>query len=167
MDMILSKCKFSNCFLIFSNICCRYTSELPLWGNSDVYLQHKRQFRCVPTTYVFSINEFFTISFSKTNSPPLSLFQWNERVEMNKFLCSLLCTWMIIDSPFYAFDNLSWAVSLEYIAKLVVAWLSGMRFSALRSSGLYPMFYMKYLTMQNMWKMHTCVHLTTLINVHI
>ena len=27
-------------FLIFSNICCRYTSELPHRGDSDVYLQH-------------------------------------------------------------------------------------------------------------------------------
>ena len=27
-------------FLIFSNICCRFTLELPLGGNSKVYLQH-------------------------------------------------------------------------------------------------------------------------------
>ena len=39
---------------------------------------------------------------------------------MNKFSCSLSCTWMtIIDSLFYASDNVSW----EYIAKLLVAWL--------------------------------------------
>ena len=43
---------------------------------------------------------------------------------MNKLSCSLSCTWMtIIDSLFYASDSLSWDVSLEYIAKLVVAWL--------------------------------------------
>ena len=32
MDMILEKCKFPSSFLlIFSNICCRYTLELPLF----------------------------------------------------------------------------------------------------------------------------------------
>ena len=37
---------------------------------------------------------------------------------MNNFACSLLCTWMtIIDSLFYASDNLSLDVSLESIAK--------------------------------------------------
>ena len=38
MDKILGKCKIPNRF-IFS-ICCRYTLELPLYGNSNVYLQH-------------------------------------------------------------------------------------------------------------------------------
>ena len=28
-----------------------------------------RQFQCVPTTYVFSINEFFTISFFSSPEP--------------------------------------------------------------------------------------------------
>ena len=38
----------------------------------------------------------------------------NEHVEMNKFLCSLACTWMtIIDSQFYIIDSLSLDVSLE------------------------------------------------------
>ena len=38
----------------------------------------------------------------------------NEQVEMNKFLCSLACTWMtIIDSQFYIIDSLSFDVSLE------------------------------------------------------
>ena len=60
-----------------------------------------RQFQCVPTTYVFSINEFINISFFKTNSQPLSFIQRNEHVEMNNFSCSLSCTWMtIIDCPF-------------------------------------------------------------------
>ena len=37
-----------------------------------------------------------------------------EHVEMNKFLCSLACTWMtIIDSQFYIIDSLSLDVSLE------------------------------------------------------
>ena len=36
------------------------------------------------------------------------IFQCNEHVEMNKFLCSLACTWMtIIDSQFYIIDSLS------------------------------------------------------------
>ena len=62
----------------------------------------------VPTTYVFSINEFFTISFFKTNSQQLSLIQRNEHVEMNNFSCSLSCTWLtIIDCLFYAFGSLS------------------------------------------------------------
>ena len=79
-----------------------------------------RQFQCVPTSYVFSINEFFTISFFK-----LSFIQTNEHVEMNKFACSLSCTWMtIIDWLFYASDSLSSAVSREFIAKLLVAWMS-------------------------------------------
>ena len=43
---------------------------------------------------------------------------------MNKFSCSLSCTWVtIIDRLFYASNNLSLDVSFEYIAKLVVAWL--------------------------------------------
>ena len=36
------------------------------------------------------------------------MFQCNKHVEMNKFLCSLACTWMtIIDSQFYIIDSLS------------------------------------------------------------
>ena len=47
-----------------------------------------------------------------------------EHVEMNKFLCSLACTWMtIIDSQFYIIDSLSLDVSLELNANLVVAWM--------------------------------------------
>ena len=42
------------------------------------------------------------------------MFQSNEQVEMNKFLCSLACTWMtIIDSQFYIIDSLSLDVSFE------------------------------------------------------
>ena len=40
MDRILGKCKFPNSFLIFSNICCRYTLALPHRGNANVYVQH-------------------------------------------------------------------------------------------------------------------------------
>ena len=66
-----------------------------------------RQFQCVPTTYVFSMYEFFIISFFKTNSQPLSFIQRNEHVEMSNFSCSLSCNWMtIIDSLFYASDSL-------------------------------------------------------------
>ena len=44
----------------------------------------------------------------------LFMFQCNEHVEMNKFLCSLACTWMtIIDSQFDITDSLSFDVSLE------------------------------------------------------
>ena len=69
----------------------------------------------VPTTYVHSINECFLhkTGFSQT-SQLLFMFQCNEHVEMNKFLCSLACTWMtIIDSQFYIIDSLSLDVSLE------------------------------------------------------
>ena len=83
-----------------------------------------RQFQCIPTTYVFSVYTFFMISFFKNKFATTSLFQWNEDVEMNKFSCSLSWTWMtIIDCLFYASGSLSWHVSWEYIAKLVVAWL--------------------------------------------
>ena len=42
------------------------------------------------------------------------MFQCNEYVEMNKFLCNLACTWMtIIDSQFYIIDSSSLDVSLE------------------------------------------------------
>ena len=42
------------------------------------------------------------------------MFQCNEHVETNKFLCSLACTGMtIIDSQFYIIDSLSLDVSLE------------------------------------------------------
>ena len=44
----------------------------------------------------------------------LFMFQCNEHVEMNKFLCSLACTWMsIIDSQFYIIDSLSLDFPLE------------------------------------------------------
>ena len=52
------------------------------------------------------------------------MFQCNENVEMNKFLCSLACTWMtIIDKQFYIINTLSLDVSLEGNANLVVSWL--------------------------------------------
>ena len=60
------------------------------------WIASMRQFQCVPTIYVFSINEFFTISFFKTNSQPLSFFQRNEHEEMNNFSCSLSCTWVTV-----------------------------------------------------------------------
>ena len=42
------------------------------------------------------------------------MFQCNELVEMNKFLCSLACTWMtIIDSQFYIINSISLGVSLQ------------------------------------------------------
>ena len=51
--------------------------------------------------------------FSQT-SQLLFVFQCNEHVEMNKFLCSLACSWMaIIDSQYYIIDSLSLDVSLE------------------------------------------------------
>ena len=52
------------------------------------------------------------------------MFQCNEHIDMNTFLCSLTCTWMtIIDSQFYIIDSLSLDVSLEINANLVVAGL--------------------------------------------
>ena len=77
MDMILGKCKFpiSFFFLFSGNICCMYTLELP-------------HFQYVRTTYVFSINEFFTISFFFKQI----LNHRSEHVEMNNFSCSLSCT---------------------------------------------------------------------------
>ena len=43
---------------------------------------------------------------------------------MNKLSCSLACTWITItDSHFYIIDSLSFDVSLECNANLVVAWL--------------------------------------------
>ena len=83
-----------------------------------------RQFQCVPTTYVFSINEILTINIFKQILNHFHLFQKNGHVEMNNFSCSLSCTWMpIIDCLFYAFGSLSRDVSREYIAKMLVAWL--------------------------------------------
>ena len=67
------------------------------------------QFQCAPTAYVNSINEFFAPeTIFPQLSQPLFMFQCNEHVEMNKFLCSLACTWMtIIDSQSYIIDSLS------------------------------------------------------------
>ena len=79
-----------------------------------------RQFQCVPTTYVFSINEFLTISFflNKFSTTFIYSKKWacrNEQVFMS-------CKWRtIIGCQFYASDSLSWDVSWEYIAKLLVA----------------------------------------------
>ena len=42
------------------------------------------------------------------------IFQYNEHVEMNKFSCSLACTWItIIDSQFYVIDSLSLDISFN------------------------------------------------------
>ena len=101
-------------FLNFSNICCMYTLELPHRGNSDKHLQHMS----IQLMSVFDIIQVFT-NFSTT-----FMFQCNENVEMNKFLCSLACTWMtIIDSQLYITESLSLDVSLELNANLVFAWL--------------------------------------------
>ena len=100
MDMIHGKFNFSNSFLISRNICCRF-----LFGIASM-----RQFHCVPTTYVFSINEYFTISFffKQILNHFNSFIQRNEHIEMNNFSCSLSCTWMtIIDCLFYSSDSLS------------------------------------------------------------
>ena len=52
------------------------------------------------------------------------MFQCNELVEMNKFLCRSACTRMtIIDSQLYVIGSLSLDVTLEWNANLVVAWL--------------------------------------------
>ena len=57
--------------------------------------------------------------FSQT-FPLLFMFPCNEHVEMNKFLCSLACTWMtIIDSQFYMIDILSLDVLLELNANFM------------------------------------------------
>ena len=51
------------------------------------------------------------------------MFQCNEHVEMNKFLCSLACTWMtIIDSQFYIIDSLS---LMFHWNKMLTWWLPG------------------------------------------
>ena len=56
MDMILVKRNFPNSFLPYfqSHMLYVHTGVASMW-----------QFQCVPTTYLFSINEFFTISFFK------------------------------------------------------------------------------------------------------
>ena len=44
----------------------------------------------------------------------LFMFQFNEHIEMNKFLCSLACTWMtMIDSQFHIIDSVSLDISLN------------------------------------------------------
>ena len=83
MDMILGKCKFPKSFL-------PYFQQHMLYVH--IGIASMRQIQCVPTTYVFTITEFFTISFFLTNSQPLSFIQRNEHVEMNTFSCSLSCT---------------------------------------------------------------------------
>ena len=51
------------------------------------------------------------------------MFQYNEHVEMNKFLCSLVCTWMtIIDSHFYIITSLS---ELFHWNEMLNWWLPG------------------------------------------
>ena len=66
----------------------------------------------------------FSLKYFETNSQPLSFIQRNEHVEMNSFSSSLACTWMTIkDCLFDTSCSLSRDVSLEFIAKLLVAWL--------------------------------------------
>ena len=71
-----------------------------------------------------SINECFyhKTGFSQ-KSQLLFMFQYNEHVEMNKFLCSLTCTWMTItDSQFYIIDSLSLDVHWN---EMLTWWLRG------------------------------------------
>ena len=80
-----------------------------------IRIASKRQFQCAHTTYDRSINERF---HHKTDFQKLLnyffMFLCNEHVEINKFLCSLACTWItIIDSQFYIIDSLTLDVSLE------------------------------------------------------
>ena len=57
---------------------------------------------------------FFTIKLFSKTSQLLFMFQCDEHVEINEFLCSLACTWMtILDSQFYITDSLSLDVLLE------------------------------------------------------
>ena len=57
----------------------------------------------------FTIKHVFTYFFDYFN-----MFQCNEYVEMNKFLCSFACTWRtIMDSQFYIIDSLPLDVLLE------------------------------------------------------
>ena len=74
-----------------------------------------RQFQCAHTTHVDSINQCFSLYFfQKLLNYIFTFFKksfsviGNEHVEMNKFLCSMACTWMtIIDRQFYIIDSLS------------------------------------------------------------
>ena len=85
-------------FLNVSDISCRYTLELPKWAIP----------MCTNSIYPFSKLVFnHKTGFSHT-SQLLFMFQCNGHVEMNKFLCSLACTWMtIIDSQFYVIDSIA------------------------------------------------------------
>ena len=52
------------------------------------------------------------------------MFQCNEHVEMNKFLCSLACTWMtIIDNQFYIID--SCFLKMFHWNEMLTWWLPG------------------------------------------
>ena len=54
-----------------------------------------RQFQCASTTYGNSVNErFSSLTFFHKLLNFFFMFQCNEQIEMNKFLCSLACTWM-------------------------------------------------------------------------
>ena len=69
---------------------------------------------CTYNICQFNKRMFFTINFFSRISQLLFMFQCNEHVEMNKFVCSVACTWItIIDSQFYIIDSLSLDVSLE------------------------------------------------------
>ena len=78
--------------------------------------------KCTYNILPFNKWVFFTIKlvFSQT-SQLLFMFQCNEHVEMNKFLCSLHAP----GSQFYIIDsfNILLDISLECNANLVVAWL--------------------------------------------
>ena len=64
--------------------------------------------------YIQKISVFHHKTGFSQISQLLFMFQCNEHVEMNKFLCSLAFTWMtIIDSQIYTIDCLSLDVSLE------------------------------------------------------
>ena len=54
MDMILGKYKFANSFLPYFQ---QHMMKV------HIGIASMRQFQCIPSAYVFSINDFFTISF--------------------------------------------------------------------------------------------------------
>ena len=80
----------------FSNIYCWYTLELPL----EAIPMCTYRILCPFNKWVFfTIKQFF----SQTSQLQ---YNHNEHVEINKFLCSLACTWMtIINSQFYIIDS--------------------------------------------------------------
>ena len=96
--------------IYWMDICCRYTLELPLWGNSNVYLQHMLLKLMEPILkYTFIKNHVHYLCLFKHLNLPIS-------IKIPVTIWQIVYIYMTAISPKFDFK-------IYAFAKLVVVWL--------------------------------------------